>query len=161
MNLEKMISNPNKVFWPDEGYTKLDVAQYYADVFPKLKPYVDDRLPDPAAVAEVPRGTAGQRLEPGRQRGQVLRVVAAQRLRRTERHPVLGQDDRLGHVPDPAHEVVEQPVELADPSRHARVMIHRNRHVPPHSRMNCGHCREPCAARRRRVNRGPRPATHP
>jgi len=44
MKLEKLISNPDKVFWPEEGYTKLDLARFYANVFPKLKPYVADRL---------------------------------------------------------------------------------------------------------------------
>ncbi len=38
------ISHPDKVFWPEEGYTKLDLARYYEAVFPKLKPYVQDRL---------------------------------------------------------------------------------------------------------------------
>jgi bifunctional non-homologous end joining protein LigD len=38
------ISHPDKVFWPDEGYTKLDLAEYYAAIFPKLLPYVDDRI---------------------------------------------------------------------------------------------------------------------
>lgn len=44
MKLEKLISHPEKVFWPEEGYTKLDLARFYASVFPKLKPYVADRL---------------------------------------------------------------------------------------------------------------------
>lgn len=44
MTLEKLISHPEKVFWPEEGYTKLDLARYYETVFPKLKPYVADRL---------------------------------------------------------------------------------------------------------------------
>jgi bifunctional non-homologous end joining protein LigD len=44
MTLEKLISHPEKVFWPEEGYTKLDLARFYASVFPKLKPYVADRL---------------------------------------------------------------------------------------------------------------------
>jgi bifunctional non-homologous end joining protein LigD len=44
MNLEKLISHPDKVFWPEEGYTKLDLARFYANAFPKLKPYVADRL---------------------------------------------------------------------------------------------------------------------
>jgi bifunctional non-homologous end joining protein LigD len=44
MNLEKLISHPDKVFWPEEGYTKLDLARFYANVFPQLKPYVADRL---------------------------------------------------------------------------------------------------------------------
>jgi bifunctional non-homologous end joining protein LigD len=38
------LSNPNKVFWPEEGYTKLDLARFYDVVFPKLQPYVKDRL---------------------------------------------------------------------------------------------------------------------
>ncbi len=38
------LSHPDKVFWPKEGYTKLDLARYYAAVFPKLQPYVRDRL---------------------------------------------------------------------------------------------------------------------
>ena len=38
------ISNPNKVFWPHEGYTKLDLAEYYQEIFPRLAPYVKDRL---------------------------------------------------------------------------------------------------------------------
>ena len=38
------LSNPGKVFWPDEGYTKLDLARFYDTVFPKLRPYVQDRL---------------------------------------------------------------------------------------------------------------------
>ena len=39
-----LLSNPNKVFWPEEGYTKLDLARFYDLVFPKLQPYVEDRL---------------------------------------------------------------------------------------------------------------------
>ena len=38
------VSNPNKVFWPDEGYTKGNLADFYREVFPVLKPFVDDRI---------------------------------------------------------------------------------------------------------------------
>ena len=38
------ISRPQKVFWPDEGYTKLDLAKFYEGIFPALQPYVADRL---------------------------------------------------------------------------------------------------------------------
>ena len=38
------LSNPDKVFWPEEGYTKQDLAEFYAGIFPRLQPYVDDRL---------------------------------------------------------------------------------------------------------------------
>jgi bifunctional non-homologous end joining protein LigD len=51
------LSNPNKVFWPDEGYTKLDLARFYAGVFSKLKPYVDDRL---LSLERCPDGLKGQ-----------------------------------------------------------------------------------------------------
>jgi bifunctional non-homologous end joining protein LigD len=38
------VSNPDKIFWPEEGYTKLDLVQFYRDVFPALLPYVNDRI---------------------------------------------------------------------------------------------------------------------
>jgi bifunctional non-homologous end joining protein LigD len=38
------ISHPDKVFWPEEGYTKLNLAEYYAAIFPKLSSYVKDRI---------------------------------------------------------------------------------------------------------------------
>ena len=37
-------SHPDKVFWPEEGYTKLDLVEYYNAIFPKLAPYVEDRI---------------------------------------------------------------------------------------------------------------------
>jgi bifunctional non-homologous end joining protein LigD len=37
-------SHPDKVFWPDEGYTKGDLLAYYAEIFPKLRPFVRDRM---------------------------------------------------------------------------------------------------------------------
>ncbi len=44
VKLPVTISHPDKIFWPAEGYTKLDLAEYYAAIFSKLKPYVDDRI---------------------------------------------------------------------------------------------------------------------
>ena len=38
------VSNPDKVFWPEEGYTKGNLADFYREVFPLLKPFVDDRI---------------------------------------------------------------------------------------------------------------------
>ena len=51
------LSNPNKVFWPEEGYTKFDLARFYAVVFPKLKPYVKDRL---LSLERCPDGIRGE-----------------------------------------------------------------------------------------------------
>ncbi|HEX7251632.1 MAG TPA: non-homologous end-joining DNA ligase [Thermoanaerobaculia bacterium] len=50
------LSNPQKVFWPDEGYTKLDLARFYYEAFAKLKPYVDDRL---LSLERCPDGLKG------------------------------------------------------------------------------------------------------
>ena len=38
------ISHPDKVFWPEEGYTKGNLADFYREVFPLLKPFVEDRI---------------------------------------------------------------------------------------------------------------------
>lgn len=44
MTVVSLISNPDKVLWPDLGYTKLDLAHFYQAVFPKLRPYVAGRM---------------------------------------------------------------------------------------------------------------------
>ena len=51
------LSNPSKVFWPEEGYTKLDLARFYDMVFPRLRPYVKDRL---LSLERCPDGLKGQ-----------------------------------------------------------------------------------------------------
>ena len=51
------VSNPDKVFWPDDGYTKLDLILYYDFVFPHLQPYVRDRL---LSLERCPDGLRGQ-----------------------------------------------------------------------------------------------------
>jgi bifunctional non-homologous end joining protein LigD len=51
------VSNPDKVFWPDEGYTKLDLIEYYNEIFPKLSPYVKDRILSLERCPDGMRGT--------------------------------------------------------------------------------------------------------
>ena len=51
------ISHPDKIFWPDEGYTKLDLAQFYESVFPKLRPYVQEHL---LTLERCPDGMLGE-----------------------------------------------------------------------------------------------------
>ena len=51
------ISHPEKVFWPDEGYTKQDLADYYQEVFPLLRTYVADRI---LTLERCPNGLRGQ-----------------------------------------------------------------------------------------------------
>jgi bifunctional non-homologous end joining protein LigD len=51
------ISHPDKVFWPEEGYTKRDLASFYDLVFARLKPWVDQRL---LTLERCPDGVAGE-----------------------------------------------------------------------------------------------------
>ncbi len=51
------ISNPDKVYWPDEGYTKLDLIRFYDGIFPALEPWVKDRL---LSLKRCPNGMLGK-----------------------------------------------------------------------------------------------------
>jgi bifunctional non-homologous end joining protein LigD len=51
------ITHPDKIYWPDDGYTKGALADYYAAVFPRLQPYVEDRL---LTLERCPDGLRGQ-----------------------------------------------------------------------------------------------------
>ena len=51
------ITNPNKVFWPAEGYTKRDLAEYYAAVAPVMLPFLRDR---PVLLVRYPDGIEGK-----------------------------------------------------------------------------------------------------
>jgi bifunctional non-homologous end joining protein LigD len=51
------LSHPDKVFWPDEGYTKLDIVEFYQAIFPALAPYVKDRL---LSLERCPDGVRGE-----------------------------------------------------------------------------------------------------
>ena len=57
MIVEPLLTHPDKVFWPEDGYTKLDLARFYESVFPKLQPYVQDRL---LSLERCPDGMRGQ-----------------------------------------------------------------------------------------------------
>jgi bifunctional non-homologous end joining protein LigD len=51
------ISNPDKVFWPNKGYTKRNLAEYYSAIFPELLPYIKDRM---LALERCPDGMLGE-----------------------------------------------------------------------------------------------------
>jgi len=52
-----VVSHPDKVFWPEQGYTKLDLIEYYNAIFPKLSPYVKDRI---LTLERCPDGMGGE-----------------------------------------------------------------------------------------------------
>jgi bifunctional non-homologous end joining protein LigD len=54
---EVRLSNLDKVFWRDEGITKGNLIQYYADVAPVLLPHIRDRA---MVMKRYPHGAAGE-----------------------------------------------------------------------------------------------------
>ena len=54
---ESKITNPKKIFWPSEGYTKGDLIAYYEAIAPLLLPYLKDR---PLVLTRYPDGITGK-----------------------------------------------------------------------------------------------------
>src|SRR5918996_744117 len=50
------LSNLDKVFWPDEGYTKGDLLSYYFNISPVMLPHLEDR---PLTMKRMPNGIHG------------------------------------------------------------------------------------------------------
>ena len=55
--LRVAVSNPSKVFWPDEGYTKGDLCAYYAAIAEVMLPFLHER---PVVLVRYPDGIAGK-----------------------------------------------------------------------------------------------------
>jgi bifunctional non-homologous end joining protein LigD len=51
------LTNVKKVFWPEDGYTKGDLLDYYREIAPWLLPYLRDR---PLVMTRFPDGIAGK-----------------------------------------------------------------------------------------------------
>jgi bifunctional non-homologous end joining protein LigD len=51
------VTNRDKVFWPDEGYTKGDLIEYYAAMAPAMLPFLADR---PVVMVRYPDGIRGK-----------------------------------------------------------------------------------------------------
>ncbi|HEY7624968.1 MAG TPA: non-homologous end-joining DNA ligase [Candidatus Limnocylindria bacterium] len=50
------ISNPDKIWWPDEGLTKSDVARFYDEIWTHVAPWMRDR---PLTAERCPDGMLG------------------------------------------------------------------------------------------------------
>jgi bifunctional non-homologous end joining protein LigD len=75
------LSNPDKLYYPDTGLTKLDVARYYEQVAPYMLPYVVDR---PISLVRCPEGIEGERF--------------------FQRHAMKGMSKAIKEVPIPGGE---------------------------------------------------------
>ena len=56
------ITHPDRVIFPEEGYTKRDLAEYYDLVFPRLRPWIEDRLLKPGDYNYGEPGASDQRV---------------------------------------------------------------------------------------------------
>ena len=72
------ISNPDKVYWPEQGYTKLDLLRFYLETFPALAPYVKDRL---LSLERCPDGLAGPCFYQKEKPGSMPRDTPTQRVK--------------------------------------------------------------------------------
>jgi bifunctional non-homologous end joining protein LigD len=52
-----VITNPEKLFWPESGYTKADLCRYYASIAPHMLPFLRGR---PLVLVRHPDGIAGK-----------------------------------------------------------------------------------------------------
>lgn len=50
------VTHPDKPYWPEDGYTKGDLVAYYAAVWERLRPFVEDRL---LSLERCPEGMRG------------------------------------------------------------------------------------------------------
>ena len=51
------ITSADKIWWPDDGITKGDIARYYHEISPLLRPWMEDR---PLTAERCPDGMTGQ-----------------------------------------------------------------------------------------------------
>jgi bifunctional non-homologous end joining protein LigD len=51
------LTHPDRVYWPDAGVTKADLADYYVSVWDVMAPHVVDR---PLAIVRAPEGIGGE-----------------------------------------------------------------------------------------------------
>jgi len=52
------LTHPDRIYWPDRGISKQGLADYYAEVWPYMKPHVVNR---PLALLRCPTGIDGER----------------------------------------------------------------------------------------------------
>lgn len=52
------LTHPDRLYWPDDGITKQGLADYHAEVWPRIAPFIVGR---PLALLRCPGGIGGQR----------------------------------------------------------------------------------------------------
>jgi len=98
------LTHPDRVYWPDVGVTKKDLAEYYVRVWDRMAPHVVDR---PLAVVRAPEGVGGETFF----QKHIASTIKESRLRHVvdaKEHDVIaveGLDDLIALVQSGALEV--------------------------------------------------------
>ena len=102
------LANLDKVFRPDEGYTKLDLLAYYQHVAPVLLPYLVDR---PQSMCRRPDGWKGkefyQRISRTQPRWILTAPVVVERGRRSKAFVLVNFAARAEFTDGVVRQVVE------------------------------------------------------
>ncbi|MER9298468.1 DNA ligase D [Mesorhizobium sp. M0621] len=72
------LSHPDKLLWPDEKISKQGLLDHYAQVWPRMKPFVVNR---PLSLVRAPDGVGGQRF--------------------FQKHASAGMSDKIARMKDP------------------------------------------------------------
>jgi len=94
------LSNLDKVFWPEQGYTKRDLVEYYRAIAPFMLPYLAER---PLVLTRYPDGITGksffQKDAPGYARDFVRTVtIWSEESQRELGYFVVGAVDELVYI---------------------------------------------------------------
>ncbi len=86
------LTHPDRIYWPDEGVTKQGLANYYAQVWHVMAPYVVNR---PLALLRLPDGISG-------------------RQRFFQKHAWKGMNDHIEEIADPKDKAGEKLLRITD-----------------------------------------------
>jgi bifunctional non-homologous end joining protein LigD len=84
------ITHPEKIYWPEEGYTKGDLIAFYDGIFPRLRPWVQGRLLVLERCPEGLRGTCFYQKEAPKNLPAVTKTAAIQHEQRVTNYVVGG-----------------------------------------------------------------------
>ncbi|WP_207101704.1 DNA ligase D [Paracoccus shandongensis] len=85
------LTHPDRLYWPEEGITKEGLADYYAEVWPRIAPFIVGR---PLALLRCPGGINGQRF--------------------FQKHAWNGMNKNIAQVKDPKEKAEEAMIAITD-----------------------------------------------